>query len=179
MNKALFNTLFNHLPQVNVRRQMNGRSAASEELATVPMHLVRQLCTPVRHAMNPKEQNMHKSVIALGAVAAMSLFGLHSASAAPVGAVGSPAAFDQATIQLAQYWRGGYCARLRRACEFKYERGEVGEGNCRRYRQECGGRASYCERLRRACFNKDVRGEVGQGNCRRYRAECGGRFGSR
>jgi hypothetical protein len=27
---------------------------------------------------------------------------------------------------------------LRRACEFKNERGEVGEGNCRRYRRECG-----------------------------------------
>jgi hypothetical protein len=27
---------------------------------------------------------------------------------------------------------------LRRACEFKNERGEAGEGNCRRYRRECG-----------------------------------------
>lgn len=37
--------------------------------------------------------------------------------------------------------RGGgdrTCARLRRACEFKGERGERGEGNCRRYRQVCG-----------------------------------------
>jgi hypothetical protein len=33
-----------------------------------------------------------------------------------------------------------YCAKLRRACEFKNERGEVGEGNCRRYRRECGRR---------------------------------------
>src|SRR2546430_12164142 len=32
----------------------------------------------------------------------------------------------------------GYCRRLRRACEFKRERDEVGEGNCRRYRRECG-----------------------------------------
>ena len=30
-----------------------------------------------------------------------------------------------------------YCRRLRRACEFKDERGERGEGNCRRYRREC------------------------------------------
>ncbi len=30
-----------------------------------------------------------------------------------------------------------YCARLRRACLYKYERGEAGEGNCRRYRREC------------------------------------------
>ena len=30
------------------------------------------------------------------------------------------------------------CRRLQRACQFKDERGEVGEGNCRRYRRECG-----------------------------------------
>ena len=78
-------------------------------------------------------------------------------------------------VELAQFSQGRYCERLRRACEFKGERGEVGEGNCRRYRAECTRRPSYCERLRSACFNKDVRGEVGQGNCRRYRNECGGR----
>lgn len=70
---------------------------------------------------------------------------------------------------------GGRCERLRRACENKDRRGEVGEGNCRRYRAECGERMSYCERLRSACENKDRRGEVGEGNCRRYRAECGRR----
>lgn len=31
-----------------------------------------------------------------------------------------------------------YCERLRRACVYKHERGETGEGNCRRYRSECG-----------------------------------------
>ena len=92
--------------------------------------------------------------------------------AAPAGGVrGSTAVEGGAT--LAQLWRGGRCERLRRACEYKNARGEVGEGNCRRYRAECGGRVSYCERLRRACYNKDARGEVGQGNCRRYRSECG------
>ena len=95
-----------------------------------------------------------------------------SANAAPV--VGVP---DSSTIQgsstLVQFWRGGRCERLRRACEYKNERGEVGEGNCRRYRAECGGRAAYCDRLRRACYNKGARGETGQGNCRRYRSECG------
>jgi len=39
-----------------------------------------------------------------------------------------------------QYRHGGYCERLRRACVYKNERGEVGEGNCRRYRSECGRR---------------------------------------
>jgi hypothetical protein len=75
--------------------------------------------------------------------------------------------------QPAQYWRGDRCERLRRACIYKEERGESGEGNCRRYRYECEG-TSYCERLRRACVYKEYRGEAGEGNCRRYRNECGG-----
>jgi hypothetical protein len=29
------------------------------------------------------------------------------------------------------------CEELRRACEHKNELGELGEGNCRRYRQTC------------------------------------------
>jgi hypothetical protein len=33
---------------------------------------------------------------------------------------------------------GGYCDQLRRACENKDSLGEVGEGNCRRFREECG-----------------------------------------
>jgi len=69
----------------------------------------------------------------------------------------------------------GRCETLRRACENKRELGEVGEGNCRRYREECGQRsASYCARLRQACLYKDERGERGEGNCRRYREECRG-----
>lgn len=38
----------------------------------------------------------------------------------------------------AQRYEDRYCRRLRRACEYKDERGERGEGNCRRYRRECG-----------------------------------------
>jgi hypothetical protein len=67
------------------------------------------------------------------------------------------------------------CETLRRACANKRELGEVGQGNCRQYREECGGRsASYCARLRQACLYKGERGEVGEGNCRRYRQECRG-----
>jgi hypothetical protein len=77
--------------------------------------------------------------------------------------------FGRSTFHKADY--GGYCERLRLACVYKEERGEQGEGNCRRYRAECG-RVSYCERLRRACVHKEERGESGQGNCRRYRNEC-------
>jgi hypothetical protein len=98
---------------------------------------------------------------------------LAMAIAAP-GPVQRPLGIEN-TVHLTQFWRGRSCERLRRACEYKGQRGEVGEGNCRRYRAECGGGRSYCERLRRACYNKDARGEVGQGNCRRYRNECGSR----
>jgi hypothetical protein len=66
------------------------------------------------------------------------------------------------------------CETLRRACESKGELGERGEGNCRRYREECGNRrsASNCDSLRRACLYKRELGERGEGNCRRYREEC-------
>ncbi len=88
--------------------------------------------------------------------------------------VAAPAAVDirglvqqDSAVEQVQY---GYCERLRRACIYKEERGESGEGNCRRYRNECGGGGgrSHCERLRDEC----VHGERGEGNCRRYRREC-------
>src|SRR6266498_4353259 len=70
--------------------------------------------------------------------------------------------------------RGGHCEELRRACENKDRLGERGEGNCRRYREECGHRSSSCAELRRACVNKERYGEQGEGNCRRYRQACRG-----
>jgi hypothetical protein len=110
-------------------------------------------------------------VVAMGLVVA----GATGAVAAPVGADLLGAVGTRSLLEHVQFSGGRYCAQLRRACEFKHERGEAGEGNCRRYRAECGGeRISYCERLRRACVFKDERGQTGQGNCRRYRAECGG-----
>ena len=99
--------------------------------------------------------------------------GLVGVEAAPVG-VDIRASVSEGVVEQVQYWGGGRCERLRRACIYKEERGEVGEGNCRRYRQECSGRVSYCERLRRACIYKEERGEAGYGNCRRYRIECRG-----
>jgi Ni/Co efflux regulator RcnB len=33
--------------------------------------------------------------------------------------------------------RDGQCEQLRRACQHKEERGEQGEGNCRRYQEMC------------------------------------------
>lgn len=70
---------------------------------------------------------------------------------------------------------GGQCEQLRRACELKDQLGERGEGNCRRYREQCSARPSrrdVCRELRAACLNKDQLGERGEGNCRRYRETC-------
>jgi hypothetical protein len=76
--------------------------------------------------------------IVLGTMIAtgMSIFALSGASAAPLTREGIAA---QGVIEQAQY-ESRYCRRLRRACQNKDVRGEVGEGNCRRYRRECGRR---------------------------------------
>jgi hypothetical protein len=75
--------------------------------------------------------------IILGSVIAAGMsFAISAASAAPLarnGIVGQP------LIEQAQY-ESRHCRRLRRACENKDVRGETGEGNCRRYRRQCGGR---------------------------------------
>ena len=114
-----------------------------------------------------------RMVFLVGGIGAIGIMGASASLAAPGGNLTHATADLETLVQPAQYWRGSYCDRLRRACVYKEERGEVGEGNCRRYRAECG-RISYCERLRRACVYKEYRGEVGEGNCRRYRRECGG-----
>jgi len=103
----------------------------------------------------------------------LGLVNVSNAMAVPLGVEAREAGLWQPRlVQEAQYWRGGHCERLRRACIHKEERREVGEGNCRRYRAECSGRVSYCARLRRACIYKEERGETGLGNCQRYREEC-------
>lgn len=115
-----------------------------------------------------------RTVLLVAGIGGIGMTGAMAGPAAPDGNVLHETAGLQRLVQPAQYWRGNRCERLRRACIYKEERGEVGEGNCRRYREECGGGISYCERLRRACVYKEYRDEVGQGNCRRYRRECGG-----
>lgn len=76
---------------------------------------------------------------------------------------------------------GGYCDQLRRACENKDALGEGGQGNCRRFREECGrgyreerrpSREQVCRQLRQACLYKEELGEGGRGNCREYRETC-------
>jgi hypothetical protein len=117
---------------------------------------------------------MRTMIGAIVLAAGLGFASIPSAVAAPYGAAVRDAGVLENVVEQVQYGGGRYCERLRRACEYKDERGEAGEGNCRRYRAECGGGASYCERLRRACTYKDERGETGEGNCRRYRNECGG-----
>jgi hypothetical protein len=76
---------------------------------------------------------MRISLIAGAFIAGIGYFSL--ASAAPLT--------DAKTVLGAQslvehVQSSSYCRRLRRACRFKDERGERGEGNCRRYRRICG-----------------------------------------
>jgi hypothetical protein len=114
---------------------------------------------------------MRNVILGIAIAFCMALGGLSAASAAPVGgsASGTAAFADTALHKVVS---AGYCARLKRACDYKEERGEEGQGNCRRYRIECG-RFNYCQALRRACIYKEERGQEGRGNCRRYRSECG------
>lgn len=116
---------------------------------------------------------MRNGVLCFLAIVGIAVAGLQSPSAAPM--MGRNAQSTGASMGLVvEVSDSRYCQSLRTACVYKEELGETGEGNCRRYRSECGGGNSYCERLRRACVYKDERGEVGEGNCRRYRSECGG-----
>jgi hypothetical protein len=67
------------------------------------------------------------------------------------------------------------CDALKRACQMRGELGERGQGNCRKYKDECGGgstHADYCTQLREACMYKKDNGEEGQGKCKKYRDEC-------
>jgi hypothetical protein len=77
-------------------------------------------------------------------IVSLGLAGGSAALAAPPGTGGWGATSLEATsletlLEPVQYWGSSYCERLRRACQYKEYRGEVGEGNCRRYRAECGG----------------------------------------
>ncbi len=94
-----------------------------------------------------------------------------TASAADIGAVNISPSVPQ--IQRVEYGGYSYCQRLRYRCNHKEELGQEGQGNCRRYHEECG-QQSNCQRLRYRCYHKEELGQEGQGNCRRYHRECGG-----
>lgn len=110
---------------------------------------------------------MRQLFFALFMALGFAIAGQSAASAAPISKVGVGVSQTLTTVQYA-----GYCEKLRRACVYKDERGEWGQGNCHRYRVECG-RARYCEKLRQACRYKHERGEEGEGNCRRWKYQCG------
>lgn len=115
---------------------------------------------------------MRNVIMGMAIAFCMAIGGISAASAAPVSAGGmnnTPAVAADGLLQ--KVVTGEYCARLKRACDYKEERGQEGEGNCRRYRNECG-HYNYCQALRRACEYKEERGQEGRGNCRRYRSEC-------
>lgn len=114
---------------------------------------------------------MRKVVLGMAAAAAL-LIG-------PVSAFSQSIEFGPGGVRFNDGRRGGgsYCEQLRRACERKDELGETGQGNCRRYREECAprpSRAEVCRQLRYECLNKEDIGATGEGTCRRYRQTCRG-----
>ena len=80
-------------------------------------------------------RTMLSAIILAGGIG---LTGIPNAVASPIGHGVPSAGGVESVIQKTDYRRGRYCERLRRACVYKEERGEQGEGNCRRYRRECG-----------------------------------------
>ncbi len=81
---------------------------------------------------------MRAYILAAGLIAVFAL----PAAAAPIDTDGGAG-----VMQVRDYYRGDYgrgrwgygpdCRELRRACLFKEELGEVGRGNCQRYRSLC------------------------------------------
>ena len=119
---------------------------------------------------------MRNAIKTAAAGAAIMLMTTGSSLAGPVSTPHPGGGLAWGTGVLKAQWGGyGYCERLRWRCEHKYELGQEGQGNCQRYREECGGRSHYCERLRWRCEHKYELGQEGQGNCQRYREECGER----
>jgi hypothetical protein len=79
---------------------------------------------------------MRSAILGIMVATGMSALAVSETSAAPLARDGIA---GQGVIEQAQY-ESRYCRRLRRACQNKDIRGEAGQGNCRRYRRECGGR---------------------------------------
>jgi hypothetical protein len=80
------------------------------------------------------EKKMRTVIVGMFAAIGIGFAALPSA-AGPLG--NARTAAPEARL-VEQVQMSSYCRRLRRACTYKDERGEVGEGNCRRYRRECG-----------------------------------------
>jgi hypothetical protein len=98
--------------------------------------VARDTADAVAGLVNLKEEVMRSVILGTAIATGMSALAISAASAAPLARDGI---VGQGLIEQVQY-ESRYCRRLRRACENKDIRGEVGEGNCRRYRRQCGGR---------------------------------------
>jgi hypothetical protein len=109
---------------------------------------------------------MRKVIFSMLIALGLAFVGASGTTAAPLGSGGVTSADALTKVGY------GYCSYLRYRCENKGELGEWGQGNCRRYKTECGGGVSRCEKLRRACREQREYGDYGGGACRRYRYEC-------
>jgi hypothetical protein len=111
-------------------------SRSQQELSLLAVDERRVSVTPVGRGAKPKDTEHSMNKVLLGLALALGIGStLHPATAAQYG-LSAPQALSSSVVEAGH--RDSSCRRLRRACEFKYERGEVGEGNCRRYRRECG-----------------------------------------
>ena len=57
---------------------------------------------------------------------------------APLPAIGQTFEVGPGGVQIEPHGGGGDCRELRAACMHKEELGELGQGNCARYREMCG-----------------------------------------
>ena len=115
-------------------RSFNGTGATSAAFTMASTQPLAKSRRETRRSSSPlfSGGTMRNALFGLLIVSGAAIAGL-PASAAPLGTAPQP------QVRLVEQTQGyGFCRRLRRACEFKHERGEVGEGNCARYRRECG-----------------------------------------
>jgi hypothetical protein len=77
-----------------------------------------------------------RMVFLVTGIGAIGIMGASASLAAPGGNLTHATADLETLVQPAQYWRGSYCDRLRRACVYKEERGASATASV------CGGPAS-------------------------------------
>jgi hypothetical protein len=73
------------------------------------------------------------AVITAGALLSLVASASAASASAAIRGASAPAGTEVERVQYAS----GSCAELRRACLYKRELGERGQGNCSRYRAEC------------------------------------------
>lgn len=105
------------------------------------MHIKYRVITcgsPLELVATHTEEFMRKIIMGAVIAVAMILSGTLNASAAPasggqpLGVTGAESMATPVKIK-----KSAKCQDLRKACMYKRELGERGEGNCRRYRKHC------------------------------------------